>query len=233
MLDAASSSDTADLSDPESVVAYRRVANEFRDADAVALLSCKVSSSTRARLIEVLNLVVACSAHVLGLRETRHPEGGIVIGLRPLLVPPTTSCISLLLFRLRLCGAVVVVVARLCCCFAYGPGMRLQSQPRRRLRIFFQSGAVWLCYGPLKQTELLSIVDRTTALDVLHDLHVVIPVTSLERSRMPSCLGSSGLSPSLDLPWWWALAHLHDVRCVLAGPDPPRVSSAGHFSACC
>ena len=74
------------------------------------------------------------------------------------------------------------------------------------------------------------MVDRITALDVFNDLNVVICVASFERSRMPACLGISGLSPSLDLPWWWALPHLHDVCCVLAGPDPPRFSSVGHSS---
>ena len=94
----------------------------FRDADAVALLSCTDSCSTRFRLIEVLGLVVAFSAHVLGLQETRHPEGGICIGLRPLLPPPVTLCIGLLLFQVRQCGAVLVVVcAIMLCVFCVGP----------------------------------------------------------------------------------------------------------------
>ena len=127
----------------------------FRDADAVALLSCTDSCSTRVWLIEVLGLVVAFSAHVLGLQETRHPEGGICIGLRPLLPPPVTLCICLVLFQGRQCGAVLLVVcAIMLCVFALGLGMRLQTQSRRRLGILLQSGAVWLRYGPLKQTDI-------------------------------------------------------------------------------
>ena len=86
----------------------------FRDADVVALLSCTDSCSTRVWLIEVLGLVVAFSAHVLGLQETRHPEGGMCIGLRPLLPPPVTLCISATM-RGRSCGGVrdyVVCVLR-------------------------------------------------------------------------------------------------------------------------